>query len=385
MSPEIHRVQFATGLETEIFMTSLLADETALPARVLGNAFTSPHFLISDENVDRLYGDRIHRLLSSRGHRVARHVIPAGESSKTLAVYESIAFKLLDSGATWESTVVALGGGVVANVAGLVAATLYRGIDLVHIPTTLLAQVDATIDCKQAVNTHHGKNLIGAHHAPKIVMIDPTFLATLDDRNIRNGLAEVAKHALVQDSELVRTLIGLGSISAAQDWSSIVERTVALKTRLFELDVPKLERDLRLQYGHCVGHAIEHATDHVVLHGEAVAIGMCVSARLARTRGYCKAAVVSTHDAVARALDLPSWIPGCVPMDRVREALHYDKYLREGRPSLLLLETVGTPYRGGLSGVTVEFDELVTAVEDLWREGLERPPAVYTRMEGQSP
>ena len=237
------------------------------------------------------YAPAVADSLRGAGHEVSVVTVPAGEESKSLEqtsrLYRELVQARLDRG----SAILALGGGVIGDLAGFVAATLFRGIAFVNLPTTLLAQVDSSIGGKTGVNLPEGKNLVGAFHQPQLVVADVLTLHTLPEREFRSGLAEVVKHAMIADQELFRTLEEAADRILARDpavLQTIVARNCAIKARVVEVD--EREGGLRaiLNFGHTVGHALESALGYgSITHGEAVAHGMLVAASLSVRRGLC--------------------------------------------------------------------------------------------------
>jgi len=302
--------------------------------------------LVTDAHVRPLWGERVHADLVHAGVEAVLLEIPAGEGSKTVAQADALWTRLIEAGLGRGDTVLALGGGVVGDLAGFVAATFHRGMRLVQAPTTLLAQVDSSIGGKVAIDHRLGKNLIGAFHPPSRVLADVSTLRTLPVRERWNGLAEVVKTALVLDGELFEELesalpaLGEGRVDD-QGWAGVVGRTAALKAKLVSED--ELERGPRmlLNLGHTVGHALEAATGHGPLtHGEAVVLGMraavAVSERLGR---------LGPEEArrVGAVLDR---FPAPPPLDRpepgtVRAALRRDKKASAGKIRYVVLEGIG--------------------------------------------
>jgi len=289
--------------------------------RPLGLDPDARHVLITDERVGRLHGDRLHHLLRGRDLDVAYVVVPEGESSKSLAAYVALVDDVLELGADERTTIISLGGGVICNLAGMVAATLFRGVRLVHVPTTLMAQADAAIGHKQALNGQRGKNLVGSYYAPALVWVDPDTLLTLEERWVRDGFAEILKHALAQDGALLECVSRPGAALRDLDFvTECIERTVALKCGTIEADPLERDEAMVLQYGHTVGHAVEHASGYALGHGESVAIGMVAAARVAGALvGFDH---VDAHRALIARWELPTEVPdGLEPtvlLDRVR-------------------------------------------------------------------
>ena len=302
--------------------------------------------VVTDSNVRSLWGERVLGTLVRGGLDAQLLEIPAGEGSKTLARADALWTRLIESGFGRSDTVLALGGGVVGDLAGFVAATFHRGMRLVQAPTTLLAQVDASIGGKVAIDHRLGKNLIGAFHPPARVLSDVSTLRTLPARERWNGLAEVVKTALVLDgelfSELETALAALGEGRMDDDgWAGVVGRTAALKARLVSED--ELERGPRmlLNFGHTIGHALEAATGHGPLtHGEAVVVGMRAALAVSRRLGRLN------PDEERRALAVLDRFPArpSVPRptrDEVRAALGRDKKASGGKIRYVVLDGIG--------------------------------------------
>jgi len=310
------------------------------------------HVLVTDEQVYSLYGAELGCRLRASGLKVSDHVVASGEASKSLARFAQLAHEVLSSGIDRCSRVIALGGGVVGNLAGFLASTLYRGIGLIHLPTSLMAQLDASVDDKQAVNHEYGKNLIGSHYPPEAVIIDPTLLASLPMRDLRNGMAEAIKHGLTQSRTFFCALIDGpgGNLSSTGDVSFlewVVKETVLMKLKLLKPQTKEMESAAEwiLQYGHCLGHAFESATSYQLSHGEAIAIGMCATANIALLLGICGPAVVRQHHQIMEKYGLPTSIPEEIDLAAVLNYLRHDKYRSSDEVRLLVLEEVGQPYR----------------------------------------
>ncbi len=248
-------------------------------------------FVVTDRNVASIYLDDIKRWLSGIPHAILE--IPAGEESKGFETVREIYGFLAAGGAERDSLVVAFGGGVVGDLAGFAAATWLRGIPFIQVPTTLLSQVDSSVGGKTGFNLPEGKNLVGAFHQPRAVFVDHTFLRTLDDRNVLAGLAEVVKCALAGDPEMWERLVHDGARwkeFGGADWQWLTKRTVAFKASVVERDEKETSLRKVLNLGHTVGHAFEQAAGYGrILHGEAVAMGICFEAILGRRMGITPA------------------------------------------------------------------------------------------------
>ena len=234
--------------------------------------------VVTDSNVDRLYGDQFVRSLEGEYARVERIVFPAGEKSKTLETYAELVRGFAALGLTRNDVAYALGGGVVGDLTGFAAATYMRGIDFIQVPTTLLAMVDSSIGGKTGVDIPEGKNLVGAFHLPKKIIRDVKFLETLPEKEMKNGLAEMIKTAVLFDEEMFAALRDLATKGAQggrrEDLEKWVERCAQWKQKIVDEDFKEGGKRKLLNLGHTFGHAIEAASDFRLGHGECVAIGM---------------------------------------------------------------------------------------------------------------
>ena len=248
-----------------------------------------------------------------------------GEDAKTLATVEDLARRFARDGVLRGDAVVALGGGVVGDTAGFTAASYHRGIEVVQVPTTLLAMVDAAIGGKTGVNLPEGKNLVGAFHQPLAVLADPAVLASLPDREFRCGLGEVAKYALMEDPALVADAVALRGRDA-EALAPVIARCAAIKARYVVAD--EHERSgvrAVLNYGHTLAHALEIATDHALLHGEAVAIGLVFAGHLAGALERIPPAAADRHGEIVAALGLPDRAPAGLRADDLTALMARDK------------------------------------------------------------
>ena len=301
--------------------------------------------LVSDAGIMRLYGKTVVASLEAAGFTVTTIDVPEGESAKTLPVAEHCWDQLLTAGLDRTSTVLALGGGAVGDVAGFAAATYMRGINFVQLPTTVLAQVDASIGGKTAIDHPLGKNMIGAFHQPRLVVVDPAVARTLPEREFRSGLAEIVKHGIVLDAdyfaELERDLAPL----AARDLG-VLERIIGGSCRLKASVVERDEREAELRhvlnYGHTIGHALEAATGYVrYVHGEAVALGIVAEARLARSLGIADDETTTRQERMLATLGLPVRAPS-IDVEPIVAAMSRDKKAKDGRVPFVLAPRIGT-------------------------------------------
>ena len=288
--------------------------------------------VLSDEPVMALHGRQVVEGLEAAGFSVTEIRLPAGEAAKTLATAERAWDALLAAGLDRTSTVVAVGGGAVGDLSGFVAATYMRGVNLVQVPTTLLAQVDASIGGKTAIDHPRAKNLIGAFHQPKFVVADPAVLLTLPEREFRSGLAEVIKHGIVLDAAYFADLEAHLSALLARDLPTltrVVAGSCRIKAAVVERDEQEAELRAVLNYGHTIGHAVEAVTGFERwTHGEAVALGIAGADATARQTG------------ILQAVGLPVRGSGAEPA-AVIEALARDKKARDGRVPFVLAPRIG--------------------------------------------
>jgi 3-dehydroquinate synthase len=292
-----------------------------------------------------LYANRI---LAGLGKDAADLLsIPAGETNKTRDTWARLTDQMLAKGYGRDSAVIALGGGVIGDLAGFVAGTFMRGIPVVQVPTTLMAMVDASIGGKTAVDTPAGKNLVGVFHVPAAVIIDPQVLGTLPLRELRAGFAEIVKHGVIANEAYLREVVSSASdllSSAGPDSDtmlSVIVRSIEIKADIVSRD--EREDGLRktLNFGHTIGHAVELVSGYSLLHGEAVAIGMALEGKLAERIGVAQA---GTADAITNALQaagLPTDLPQPFDREAVLEAMRSDKKGRSGKTMFALPSRIG--------------------------------------------
>jgi 3-dehydroquinate synthase len=322
-----------------------------LPAHLGALGLRGAVWLISDTEVYPHYGARIEGALRGAGYRVESFAAPAGESSKDLAVASKLYDWMIGGGVERRDAVLALGGGVVGDLAGFVAATVLRGIALIQLPTTLLAMVDSALGGKTGVNHPLGKNLIGAFHQPRLVLSDTNTLATLPPRELRAGWAEVIKHAVIRDAGLFDELedwrleIGdwrLDTSNLQSLISNLIRRAAKVKVDVVNADERETGERMLLNYGHTLGHALEALTGYgTLLHGEAVAIGMDLAARIALRMELWGHESVARQRALLQAYGLPTAIPAGVDPARLLELTLRDKKVRAGRVRWVLPTAIG--------------------------------------------
>ena len=324
--------------------------------------------IVADSNVAPLYAARIRSSLGEGRTRL--YTIPAGEEQKTRETWKALTDSMLGDGFGRDSAIVALGGGVVGDLAGFVAATYMRGIPFIQLPTTLLAMIDASIGGKTGVDTPTGKNLVGAFHDPAAVIADPDVLRTLPAEHLRAGLAEAIKHGVIADASHFDEVVGVapeivsGSRAAAAALERIVVRSVAIKADVVRRDQREGGVRKTLNFGHTIGHAIELRSDFRMLHGEAVAVGMVVESRVAERMGVAEPGTSERVRAAVERTGLPAVRPANQSPDEILSATRGDKKARAGLVEYALPSRIGAmagAERGW--GVTVSDDVVLEALQ----------------------
>lgn len=290
---------------------------------LVGHAFSVTNLqnpiIVTDENVAKHHLEKIQNLFNAKAI-----VVPAGEEHKNLETVSRLWDAFLENGLDRKSTVIALGGGVIGDMAGFAASTYMRGIDWIAIPTTLLAMVDASLGGKTGFDLPQGKNLIGSFHPPKLVIADPSLLLTLSERELRSGMAEVVKHGIISDPDL------FAMCQRGMDWvkdnlEEMVKRAMAVKIKVIEEDPYEKGFRAALNLGHTVGHAVELVSKFELRHGEAISIGMAAEARYAARVGLTGLGVVEAIESTLFALGLPIHIPAEMPREEIIRVMRVDK------------------------------------------------------------
>jgi 3-dehydroquinate synthase len=315
-----------------------------LPERLEILGLRGTVWLIADAAVYAHHGERIEGALRQAGRRIESFAVPAGETSKDLAMAARLYDWMIGGGVERRDVILALGGGMAGDLGGFVAATVLRGIALVQLPTTLLAMVDSAIGGKTGVNHALGKNLIGAFHQPRLTLADTETLATLPARELRSGWAEVIKHAVIRDAGLFeelenqeqRTKNQRGGVpvlgSRFSVLSEVIRRAVKVKVDVVNVDERETGERMLLNYGHTLGHAVEAAAGYgTLLHGEAVAIGMDLEAEIACALGMVDGAMVLRQRALLEAYGLPVRVPAAIDAEEIMALALRDKKVRAGK------------------------------------------------------
>ena len=305
--------------------------------------------VISDSNVASLFGNRVKKSLASANFYPTLITIPAGEKSKTFEQVGAICDRMIAAGLDRQSFVIGLGGGMIGDVSGFVAAIYHRGIPHVQIPTTLLAMVDSSMGGKTGVDTRAGKNLIGAFHQPSLVIDDIDLLKTLPRRQFNQGFAEIIKHAIIADAKMFQTLkvaraSGLRRASETHALQSLIKRNIQIKSRI----VAKDERDRTgqralLNFGHTVGHGIEHAGNYrKFLHGEAVSLGIVAACAMSVKRAGLPADQRAAIVDLLERFGLPTRLPPKFPRKKILDAVNFDKKFENGKIRFVVTPRIGT-------------------------------------------
>ena len=295
--------------------------------------------VITDANVGPLHATRVARMFGDRATILG---IAAGEAAKTRETWGDVTDRMLASGFGRDTTVVAIGGGVVCDLAGFVAATYMRGVPVVQVPTTLLAMIDASIGGKTGVDTPAGKNLVGAFHQPALVVVDPQTLTTLPANHFRAGLAEALKHGVIASAAYFELVAGVRESSCRDEalLMDVVGESVRIKAGIVSRDERESGMRKVLNFGHTIGHAIERVSNYSLLHGEAVAIGMALEAQLAERLGVADEGTTAVIRDALQSIGLPSAMPS---LDRgaVLRATKTDKKARAGQVEYALPVHIG--------------------------------------------
>lgn len=325
--------------------------------------------VISDSRVAELYGVRVVAGLRAAGLRADLFPFPCGEWNKTRATWAELTDALLAARLGRDGAVVALGGGVTGDLAGFVAATYLRGVPFAQVPTSLLAMLDAAIGGKTGVDVPAGKNLVGAFHAPRFVLADVDTLATLPKAHVAAGMAEAVKHGVIADAAYLAGVLDAAAAIRARDLDAlepVVRRGAEIKETIVAEDPLESGRRAVLNFGHTVGHAVEARSGYTYSHGEAVAIGMVVEARLAEVVGLAGPGLSDTvRDALERFC-LPVSLPPDLAADELLEAMHGDKKVRARAVRFALPARLGEMARhpDGAWSVEVEKERILQAMRE---------------------
>jgi len=318
--------------------------------------------VISNPTVERLYGEIVETSLSAMDIDYLSIILPDGEEHKTLQTLEMIYDELIKNNFDRSTGLIALGGGVLGDMVGFAAATFLRGVPFVQVPTTLLAQVDSSVGGKTAVNHSLGKNLIGAFYQPEMVLIDVASLHSLEPREVAAGMAEVVKYGVIKDASFFVWLES--QYKALQDCQTdaliqAVKRSCQIKADIVEVDEKEGSIRAFLNYGHTFGHAIEALSGYGQWkHGEAVAVGMVVAAKIAEDQGLCQTADVQRIIKLLTSLNLPVTAPD-YPLEEYVAAMQRDKKVKQGTLTMVLNQGIGSVQLTQVPDISAVFSKIL--------------------------
>jgi len=321
----------------------------SLPRMIPAHTKAHRYGVIADERVAGLYGEELTGGLREAGREAHLLTFPPGEISKTREQWARLTDAMLGAGFGRDSAVVAVGGGVTGDLVGFVAATFMRGVPLVQVPTSLVAMIDSSVGGKAGVDVPEGKNLVGAFHSPRLVVVDPEVAVTLPEAERAQGLAEAVKHGAILDPVYLADLEGdipcvmKGEVSAT---GRVVLRSIEIKAEVVSKD--ERESGLRkvLNFGHTIGHAVESAANYSLPHGSCVALGMVLEARLGEALGVTRTGTADTLEKLVKLLGLPTSLPAEMDPEVILSFTRTDKKGRGGRPHYVFLSQAGQVAQG---------------------------------------
>lgn len=325
------------------------------------NSLKSTFVIITDETVAKLYGNELYHLLLDKGLRVFLFTFPAGEESKNGKIKEFLENQMFAQGLGKDTCVIALGGGVVTDLAGFIASTYCRGISFIVVPTTLLGMVDASIGGKNGINVSYGKNLLGTIYQPKKVIINISTLKTLPKNELRNGITEMIKHGLIADKNyydyLEKESQNLLELNSSSIKTAIFE-SCRIKKEIVEQDENENGKRRLLNFGHTIGHAIEKLSNYKISHGEAVAIGIVIESHISMQLKQLPENSFNRILKIFETYDLPLKLPQ-FSVDEILSAMTLDKKSLDGKPRFVLLKEIGECLSFNLNYCTHIDEELI--------------------------
>ena len=364
MTSELHTVPVPLGSRAyRVLIGAGILCQLGRLANELGSELGKRCAVVTDSNVAPLYSETVLASLNDAGYQPTLITVPAGEASKSMGVVERVCDEMIAAGLDRKSWVIALGGGVVGDLAGFVASIYYRGIPFVQIPTTVIAQVDSAVGGKTGVNATHGKNLIGAFHQPRLVLADVTTLQTLPPREFNEGVAEIIKHAAIRDRSLLEPLGAPNLQFKPAALAHVIRRNVEIKAAIVAEDEHET-KGLRalLNFGHTVGHGIENAAGYGrFLHGEAISLGLVAACRLSVLKaGLAPEESQLLLDALTH-FQLPLRLPEDISTESLMGALLKDKKFAQGEVRFVLCPRLGEAF----VSKEVTLEEIRAVVEGL--------------------
>ena len=350
------------GNSYEIHIGDAILDRMAM---ILARSnWAERYVIVTDTAIDALHGERVQQALRQTDLTVERIAVPPGEAAKQIGTVLRVTERLTGLGADRQTALIALGGGVIGDLTGFAASIYMRGIPVIQVPTTLLAQVDSGIGGKTGVDTEWGKNILGTFYQPKGVFIDTSFLTTLPEGQFTSGLAEVVKYGAIDSPDLLDALAEAAAGGTLRE-PAFLERIITTSCRIKKGFVELDERDqgLRkvLNFGHTIGHAVEAASGYALSHGEAVAIGMAAAADLSGQLHHLPADDKRRIVATIRTLGLPDRIPASIDLEEVRRRVARDKKKQGQTVRFVLLKKLGVPIVNG----TIPAEMLTKTLEGL--------------------
>ena len=302
------------------------------------------YIIITDSNIKEIYGKDLLNNIKNNNLQTTLISFEAGEQSKNINTVKEILSEMLKNNFDRDSLILALGGGVVGDIAGFVASVYKRGIRYIQIPTSLIAQVDSSIGGKTGINTRYGKNLLGTFYQPEKVIIDTSTLKTLPKQEFINGLSEVIKHALIKDKDFfnfleknINTILSLNNGALEH----IIKRSCEIKKEIIEKDEKEKHCRKMLNLGHTIGHSLESASSYKLPHGSAVSIGLLAEAKISGELGLLKQAEIKQIKSLLETCRLPTTIPEFINLKLIIKNTSYDKKAVKGEPYYVLLEKIG--------------------------------------------
>lgn len=332
----------------DVYVGQNILDRTVLI--MAKNNWAKRYFIIADRNVAALHGGMLLDTMKSSELKVDMIDFPAGEAAKTMTTCLEITEKMAGLGADRTSAIVALGGGVTGDIAGLTASIYMRGIPCIHLPTTLLAQVDSCIGGKTGVDMTAGKNLIGTFHQPKVVFIDVSFLKTLPEKEFRNGLAEIVKYGIIESPELAMQMEKNIQSLKNKELSlleGIISTCCRIKKSIVEIDEKETGLRRILNFGHTIGHALEAESNYAVSHGDAVAVGMSAATAISQRLNYLCREDAERIMSFIRKMGLTEQISCSIDTNAVLARLKVDKKKEGDNIHFILLKKMGMPFVNG--------------------------------------